>query len=108
MGRVRCSKHGSSPFDVTCSHAGEQIDNGEFPTGHQFTLIQRLFVCNECVKLLDFEKYRRLHEEGAPDPSDPSWDAYFEAWTAADEALKDNRYFCSKCIDQLERKRKSQ
>lgn len=107
MGKVRCSKHGTSHFVVACSHAGEQIDNGQFPTAHKFNVVQRFFVCDQCTPLIDFEECRRLDEAGEPDWREPRFDAYLAAWEAAHEALKDKRSFCSKCIEELEQKHHS-
>ena len=104
MGKVKCSKHGSSTFVVTCSHAGEQIDKGRFPTARRFDVIQRLFVCDECLKLIDAEECKRLDRAGGPILLD---DSSFEAWEAVHDALPGKRFFCSKCVSELERLQKS-
>ena len=107
MGKVICKKHGGSSFDVTCSHVRAQIDEGEFPKAHRFNTVGRIFVCDQCLKFLDAESYRKLDQAGTPDWDDPRFEAYLEAWGAAHEALKDYRIVCSKCVDELEQKQRS-
>ena len=102
MGKTRCSKHGTAHFVVACSHVGDQVDRGELPKCQRLTLVVSLFVCDDCMKSLDFEKYAGLAREEAPEPSDPQWDTHYEAYEAAYEALENPRILCAKCVAELD------
>lgn len=101
MGKVKCPKHNVPGLIITCSHVGEEIDSGHFPKARKFKMIGTLLICDQCTKLIDLEKYKRMDEAGAPDSRDPRWDDYFEAWAAAYDALKDYRIFCPACVKEL-------
>jgi hypothetical protein len=86
----------------TCSHVARQIRDRKLPAGRRFTIVNKLFVCDDCFNLLGFERFISLADLPLEQLVGIN-DGRLEALEAAYNAIESRAIFCVKCVAELER-----
>jgi hypothetical protein len=101
MGLTVCEVHGRIGFVEACAHIADELSCGRMPSGHRFTIMGNLLLCDDCFRSLGFDRLASLAELPLERVIQVD-DGRMEAFEAAYEKIEGRRHFCSKCVADLE------